>query len=99
MRIGFSVGHATDYSLRNEAFIHLDELPNESNERFTVEGWQRYTRRRLVEAAHVLVRAEKSDLPFRVFVRLHALECGEGVVEDACGRIQAQILIRCDSRR
>ena len=85
--------------LGDEAAVELDELGDKVDQGGRVESRQSDARGRLVEARHVLVRAEKADLAGLVLVRLHALEALEGVVEDAGGGVEREVLVGLDLGR
>lgn len=82
--------------LGDEALLELGELGDQVDEGGGREGGQGDAGGGPVEALHVLVRAEQPDLPVLVLVGLHALEALEGVVEDAGGRVERQVLVRLD---
>lgn len=51
-----------------------------------------------VETGHVAVGTEETDVAAGGEVGLHALEAGEGVVEDAGRGVQGEVLVGCDAR-
>ena len=81
----------------NEALLHGAELRDEIDQRGGFDGREGDPCRGLVEAGHVLVRAEEPDLPFAVFVGFHALEAFEGVVENAGCRVKTEVLVGGDA--
>src|SRR5690242_14777805 len=83
--------------LGDKAGILLDELANEVDHGIGVKVRQCNACRGTVQASHVPVRPEQSDVAALVLVRLHALEALERVMEHTCGRVETQVLVRCDT--
>ena len=78
----------------DEALFHGGELGDEGGEGFAVEGGEGDARAGLVETGHVAVGAEEVDFArVWVLVGFHAFEGSEGVVEDAGGGVEAEVLV------
>lgn len=69
--------------LRDESAIELDQLANQLGEGLTINSRQGNTRRGLVQALHVLVGPEQTNLTLAIFVCLHTFEAFKGIVEYA----------------
>lgn len=82
----------------DEGFVDRDEGAEELDHGGGVEGGEGNALRRGVEACHVAVRTEEPGLAVVVDVGFHALETFKGVVEDAGGRVEGEVLIRYDVR-
>ncbi|KAK1848521.1 hypothetical protein CCHR01_08850 [Colletotrichum chrysophilum] len=82
--------------IRDEVLLEVGELGDELDHGGGLEGGQSDTGGRLVEAGHVLVRAEESDLTALILVSLHALETLESVVEDAGRGVEREVLVGDD---
>ena len=91
--------HALHGSLLwDEALVQLYKLANKLDQSIWIECGKCNARRRFVQALHVLVRPEQPDVPALVLVRLHSLKALKRIVEDACSRVETEILVRSDSR-
>lgn len=73
--------------------IEGDEFRDEVDHRLGFEGGEGDAGGGIVETGHVLIRAEEADLPVGVLVGFHAFEAFEGVVEDAGGGVEAEVLV------
>eukprot|EP00128_Syssomonas_multiformis_P010700 Colp12_sorted_trinity150504_noHs@23157 len=79
--------------VRNPAFLNLEKLVNALQELLLVKGRQGQTSGRVVQAIHVLIRAEHTDLAILVLVGLHTLENFDAIVEHHGGRIEAKLVV------
>ena len=83
----------------DKALFRRNEARNEVDQGRGGEGWEGNPRAGAVEASHVLLRTEEADFTGRVLVGFHALEAFAGVVEDAGGWIEGEVLVGCYSGR
>lgn len=82
----------------NEGFVDSDEGAEKLDHGVGVECGEGDALRRGIEACHVAVRAEEPGLAVVVDVGLHAFEAFKGVMEDAGGGVQGEILVGHDVR-
>lgn len=73
--------------------IKGDEFRDEVDHGLGFEGGEGDAGGRFVEAGHVFIGAEESDLAGGVLVGFHAFETFEGVVENAGGGVEAEVLV------
>ena len=78
---------------RDEPLLCGNEFGDQGYEGGRREAGESNTRAGAVEAGHVLVRAEEADLALVVLVGFHAFEAFGGIVEDAGGRVEGEVLV------
>lgn len=83
---------------RDEGFVDVDEGAEETDHLVGVEGGEGDALGGGVETGHVAVGTEESGFAVVVDVGFHAFEALEGVVEDAGGGVEGEVLVGGDVR-